>query len=123
MRRVGWVLVVAALTAMAVAAPTKIVSEHVGGSSSGQGSGDKAVATVRMAGLKFAPELLVVRKGTTVTFANNDVAPHTVSEDVAGGVDSGTLAPGKAFRLRVDHRLVYHCAIHPFMRATINLAG
>jgi plastocyanin len=82
-----------------------------------------ANTTVHMAGLKFSPGSLVVRKGTVVTFDDNDVAPHTVTEDAAGGLDSGVLAPGKSYRLVVDRRLVYHCTIHPFMKATINLAG
>jgi hypothetical protein len=51
------------------------------------------------------------------------VAPHTVTEDTAGGVDSGVLGPSKSFRLVIERRLVYHCAIHPFMKATIELSG
>ncbi|HSS09636.1 MAG TPA: hypothetical protein VLL25_07120 [Acidimicrobiales bacterium] len=117
-RVAGSALVVGALLAIAVAAPVKIVSRHVGSSGSSYAAG-----TVRMAGLKFSPGTLVVRRGTTVVFDNNDVVPHTVNEDASGGVDSGVLTPGKAFRLVVDRRLVYHCTIHPFMKATINLAG
>jgi plastocyanin len=116
--------VVIGLLGIAVAAPIKIVSKQVGsvGSSYG-GGGVSANATVHMEGLKFSPGALVVRKGTNILFDNNDVAPHTVTEDTAGEVDSGVLAPGKSFRLVVANRLVYHCAIHTFMRATINLAG
>jgi plastocyanin len=113
------VVVVGALLAIAIAAPVKIISKHVGASSAAAVAGD----TVHMAGLKFSPGALVVRKGTVVVFDNNDVAPHTVTEDTSGGIDSGVLTPGKAFRLVVDRRLVYHCTIHPFMKATINLAG
>ena len=75
-----------------------------------------------MAGLRFSPGAVVVRRGATVTFANDDVAPHTVTEDTAG-VESGVISPGKAFRLVVARRLVYHCEIHPFMKAKVNLAG
>jgi plastocyanin len=122
-RIAGWVVVVGGLLAIAVAAPVKIVSKHVGSSGGGSAYAAGVGATVRMAGLKFSPNALVIRKGTTVVFDNNDVAPHTVTEDGSGGVDSGVLTPRRAFRLVADRRLVYHCAIHPFMKATINLAG
>jgi plastocyanin len=122
MPRLGWGVVVGALLAVAVAAPVKIVSKHVGASSGATATGVSANATVHMAGLKFSPGSLVVRKDATVTFDNNDVAPHTVTEDNAS-VDSGVISPSKAFHLVVERSLVYHCTIHPFMKATINLAG
>jgi len=124
MRRITWMAVVGVFAAMAIAAPVKIAGKHVGRSqlASSTSRGD-APPVVRMAGLKFAPNALVVKKGTTVLFDNNDVAPHTITEDSAGGVDSGVLKPSGSFRLVIDRRLVYHCAIHPFMKATIDLAG
>jgi plastocyanin len=116
--RVTWLLVVGVFGAMAIAAPLKIATRQ------SRTAGRAGVGTdVHMAGLKFAPVALVVKKGTTVVFDNNDVAPHTVTEDGAGGIDSGVVSPGKSFRLVVERRLVYHCAIHPFMKATIELAG
>jgi plastocyanin len=124
MRRALWMVIVGGFAAMAIAVPVKLVAKHTGRAGTAATvasvSGD---FTVHMAGLKFAPGDLVVRRGTAVTFDNNDLAPHTVTEDGAGGVDSGVLSPGKAFRLVVSRRLVYHCAIHPFMTATIDLAG
>src|SRR5579859_4154171 len=122
MRRITWTLIVGVFAAMAIAAPVKIAGKHVGRSQPAS-STSRGDAVVRMAGLKFAPNVLVVKKGTSVLFDNNDVAPHTITEDGAGGVDSGVLKPSASFRLVVDRRLVYHCAIHPFMRATIDLAG
>src|SRR5579859_4030865 len=121
-RRITWMMVVGVFAAMAIAAPVKIAGKHLGRSQPA-GSTYRGDAVVRMAGLRFAPNELVVKKGTTVLFDNNDVAPHTITEDGAGGVDSGVLKPSASFRLVVDRRLVYHCAIHPFMRATIDLAG
>jgi plastocyanin len=75
-----------------------------------------------MAGLKFAPDALVVPRGTTVLFDNNDVAPHTVtSQD--GSIDSGILRPGATFSLVVNTRFEYFCAIHPSMEASIEIEG
>ena len=119
--RVVWSVIVAGFVVIAVAAPVKIISKHVK-SASPQPSGGGA-PVVHMAGLKFSPGRLVVKKGTNVVFDNNDVAPHTVTEDSAGGVESGTLSPGKSFSLVVNRTLVYHCAIHPFMKAQVDLAG
>jgi plastocyanin len=114
--RVRWLLVVGVFGVMAIAVPVKMAVKQ-GAAASGSGS------EVRMAGLKFAPITLTVKKGTTVRFDNNDVAPHTVTEDGPGGIDSGFVSPGKSFRLVVERRLVYHCAIHPFMKATLELSG
>jgi plastocyanin len=122
-RIAGWVVVIGALLAVAVAAPIKMMSKHVGSTGGGSAYAAGVGGTVHMAGLKFSPSALVVHKGTTVVFENNDVVPHTITEDTSGGADSGVLTPGKAFRLVVDGPLVYHCAIHPFMKASINLAG
>ena len=116
--RVTWLLLGGIFLVMAIAVPVKIAAKQASPADSAGGA-----AAVHMAGLKFAPIALVVKKGTTVVFANNDVAPHTVTEDGAGGIDSGIVSPGRSFRLVVARRLVYHCAIHPFMKATIEIAG
>jgi len=121
--KAAWAVVVAGLFAIAVAAPVKLISKHAGHSSPRGSGGASASTTVHMAGLKFSPSALVVPKGAVAVFDNNDVAPHTVTEDTPGGVDSGVLPPSKAFRLVISRRLVYHCTIHPSMKATVNLAG
>jgi plastocyanin len=123
MRRGLWLVIVGGFAAIAIAVPVKLVARHTGRAGTAATAAVGGDFTVHMAGLKFAPGDLVVRRGKAVTFDNDDLAPHTVTEDGAGGVDSGVLSPGKAFRLVVSRRLVYHCAIHPFMTATIDLAG
>jgi plastocyanin len=118
-QRLLWLGIVAVFVALAVAAPAKIINRHVGHSASSAASHG---TTVHMAGLKFSPGSLVVPKATTVIFDNNDVAPHTVTSD-DGAVDSGVLGPGKSFSLAVTSRLSYFCAIHPFMKAKIDITG
>jgi plastocyanin len=122
MSRGVWTVIVGIFGAIAIAAPVKIVNNHVGQSSSSTGT-VAGNPVIHMAGLMFSPGTIVVRKGATAVFDNNDVAPHTVTEDTAGGVDSGVMSPGQQFRLVVGRRLVYHCTIHPFMKARIDLAG
>jgi plastocyanin len=73
-------LIVAGFSAIAIAAPVKVIGKHTGREATAAtvaaSGGD---FTVHMAGLKFAPTDLVVRRDTTVTFDNNDLAPHTVT--------------------------------------------
>ena len=50
-------------------------------------------------------------------------APHTVTSDDGQTFDSGTIAPGGTFTFKftVAGSYPYHCNIHPYMRATVNL--
>jgi plastocyanin len=108
-----------------------LVARNLPASDSGDGSGGAAAAapatakrgttTVAMAGLKFSPATLSVRKGTTVVFDNDDVAPHTVtSQDDT--IDSGILDPGKSFSLVVTAGFKYRCTIHASMTASVVVA-
>lgn len=117
-RQLPWVLVVAIFAALAVTGPVKMAAKRTEPSPYGaEGS------SVKMAGLTFSPGTLTVPRGTEVIFDNDDVAPHTVTGDSAGATDSGILGPGKSFRLVVNERFLYHCAIHPSMKATIEILG
>ena len=78
--------------------------------------------TVVMAQIAFNPKTLTVAKGSEVVFENKDVAPHDVTADDPK-ISSGTLAPGKSFRLVVQQPFEYRCTIHPGMDAKVVLAG
>jgi plastocyanin len=78
--------------------------------------------TVVMAQIAFNPKTLTAAKGSEVVFENKDVAPHNVTSSDPK-VDSGTIAPGKTFRLTVQQPFEYECTIHPGMKAKIVLAG
>src|SRR5437016_7687429 len=109
-KRLLWLAIVAVYVALAVAAPATIISRHVGSSSAATTRPTPGTrTTVHMAGLKFSPGKLIVVKGTTVVFDNDDVAPHTVTAQSGGGVDSGVLSPGKSFTLVVSSGLAYFC--------------
>jgi plastocyanin len=116
-----WTLVVVLFAVLAVAGPVKMVKTRADADSSGgaAATGD----TVVMAKIAFAPTTLTVAKGTEVVFRNDDVAPHTVTAQGGGAVDSGILGPGKTFRLVVNEPLDYFCEIHPQMKAKVLLIG
>lgn len=116
--RALWAVVLIGLAILAVAGPYKMAThdnKKAGGSSAG--------SVVRMAGLRFSPSSVVVAPGATVTFVNDDVAPHTVTAR-DGSVESGTLKPGTGtFQLTVAGRLDYVCRIHPSMTGKIEISG
>ena len=88
-----------------------------------QGTSAPAKAnTVVMAQIAFNPKTLTAAKGSEVVFENKDVAPHNVTADNPK-ISSGTIAPGKAFRLVVQQPFEYRCTIHPGMDAKVVLAG
>lgn len=125
-RRVLWIGIVVFFLAMALAGPTAMVrasrpARRAAAAGGGAGSGGGAV--VRMQNIAFAPATLTVARGTEVLFQNADTAPHTVTAKTPGGVDSGTLSPGRTFRLVVDQPLDYVCTIHPSMTGKILLSG
>ncbi len=66
--------------------------------------------------LTFAPARLEVSPGDTVTWANRDIVPHTVT-GVEGRWDSRLLASGESFTLvvRDDSPGEYRCEYHPLM--------
>ena len=124
-RRLVSTLLVAGVLVIGLAGPVKIAREQLAARATATTSPTgTAGPAVHMAGLAFAPDVLTVAKGAEVQLVNDDTAPHTVTADAAGGVDSGTLAPGSGtFRLTVDQGFAYHCAIHPSMTAEIRING
>lgn len=68
----------------------------------------------------FEPQELVVTAGTTVTWSNDDVTPHTVTAD-DGAFDSGRMDPGGTFSFTFDEPGTYSyiCSFHPGMTGTV----
>lgn len=64
--------------------------------------------------------VVVVGKNNTVTWINNDNAPHTVTAD-DGSFNSGNLNAGESWThvFTTPGSYTYHCGYHPWMRATI----
>lgn len=77
-----------------------------------------AQATIK--GYAFNPGTLTVKKGTKVTWTNQDVAKHTVSFD-SMAVESPFLGSGETFSYTFDKAgtYPYHCAPHPYMKGTV----
>lgn len=81
--------------------------------------------TIIIKDFAFTPEKITVKKGTTVTFINEDIAQHNAVDDDANpkGPDGPLLSQGESYEYVADEIGVYdyHCAPHPFMKGTIEV--
>lgn len=85
--------------------------------------GGASTLDVKIVNFAFEPEPVVAKVGETITWTNNDAAPHTVTLD-DGSADSGNLAKGSTFDHAFDAAgtYTYHCAIHSQMKGTIEIS-
>jgi plastocyanin len=81
-------------------------------------------ASVRIANLAFDPPTITVPAGSTVTWSNDDVTPHTVTA-VDGQFDSGIFDPGANFSwtFRESGTFAYQCLLHPNMQGRVVVEG
>ncbi len=70
--------------------------------------------------MRFQTATLTVPVGTTIRWINRDPVAHTSTSD-DGLWESPLFGPGESFELRFDEAgtYPYHCAPHPFMKATV----
>ena len=87
----------------------------IGAMADAQASGAKSVS---IKGLAFHPPTLTVKRGTKVTFANQDNTTHTAT---SGSFDTKRIAPGSSVTVKFSSKgtFAYHCKIHPFMKGKI----
>jgi len=86
----------------------------------------KDAVTVKIASFKFKPDPVKVKAGGTITFVNQDKAPHTAQTDLnpkTAEFDSGRLATGdqKAVELAKSGKFEYFCVYHRFMEGTVEV--
>ena len=74
---------------------------------------------VMIEGMKFQPEMVIVKHGDTVVWHNTDVVPHTATG--AGRFDSGLIPPGASWSWTAGQagRVDYLCTYHPGMKAAV----
>ena len=92
--------------------------------SSGAAAGESMSAgesvTVRIDGMRFIPEKITVKPGTTVTWVHGSQMPHTISGN-ADGLRSGTLYNGQQFShtFSAEGSYDYICGLHPSMTGSV----
>ena len=75
---------------------------------------------LEIANFAFSPETITVAMGTTVTWYNNDSAPHTVTTREPL-FNSGRLSRNETFSYVFEQRgtFEYYCSIHPYMAGKV----
>lgn len=75
---------------------------------------------VTIQGFSFQPATITVKKGTTVTWTNNDPTNHTVTGDT-GGPASDQFRKGESYAFTFDTvgEYPYHCTLHATMKGTV----
>lgn len=77
-------------------------------------------AKVSIVNFAFAPAEITINAGESVTWSNDDGAPHGLAyHDGAKGTD--LLLPGATFSRRFDRpgTFDYNCAVHPYMTGRV----
>lgn len=71
-------------------------------------------AAVTMASLAFNPATLTIKRGTTVTWTNNDSVSHQIK---SASFNSDILSQGQSYSMTFNDAGIfdYSCAIHPAM--------
>ncbi len=85
-------------------------------------AGTVSQTAVNISGFVYQPKTISVAAGTTVVWTNSDAMAHTVTAD-DGSFDSGTMATGATFSHTFTKAgsFSYHCALHPSMKASVNV--
>jgi plastocyanin len=78
--------------------------------------------SVRIANFAFSPAAVTVSPGDTITWTNEDSAPHTVTTSSGPqALNSPTLSQGQSwsYTFSAVGTYGYYCAVHPDMRAEV----
>jgi plastocyanin len=78
--------------------------------------------TIRMKDFDFSPRDATIAKGATVTWVNEDAAPHDATDDDKVWATE-ILNKGQSGSVRFDEAGVYeyHCSIHPYMKGRVTV--
>jgi len=99
-------------------APRKVVVQGAGAKRAelGNGGGTK----VSIANFAFAPAAITVKRGTTISWSNDDGSPHAVAFKY-GSDGAKNLLPKDSFSRAFDTAgsFDYFCSFHPYMQAKV----
>lgn len=94
------------------------------GTNSQQPTNPVQTNTVTIKDMAFSPANITVKKGTTVTWTNQDSTSHTVTEtDGKTGPNSQPLDQGQSFTFTYNQTgtFNYHCSIHSEMTGSVTV--
>jgi plastocyanin len=98
--------------------------DDTGGTAAGAGDAAASGSEVVIKGFSFDPMEIEVASGTTVTWTNEDAAPHTIKDNSDLFPESDELAQGDTFSFTYDApgEHPYVCGIHPYMKGTVTVS-
>ncbi|HSH31575.1 MAG TPA: cupredoxin family copper-binding protein [Candidatus Saccharimonadales bacterium] len=139
-RGLGIIIVVAAIAAIAgvvlvgssrqssnQASDQPVTDINTSAPAPSDGGGTKAEGDqVTIQGFAFKPETIKVKKGTTVTWTNQDSAKHNVvstEDSPAKGLNGPLLSKGQTYSYTFTQvgTYSYLCEPHPYMKATVEV--
>jgi plastocyanin len=130
------IVVIVAIAAIAVAnkndnnvtnpppAPTSSTNESTNKNSNPSPSPEaSSTNSVSIVNMDYSPTSITVKKGTAVTWTNNDDVTHTVTADSGNAFDSGNMDKGKTFSHTFDTvgTFAYHCMYHSNMHGKVTV--
>ncbi len=81
--------------------------------------------TVRISNYEYLPEKITVKKGTTVTWKNEDIAKHTVTveDGIVEGPKSEFFGKGEeySYTFNTVGNYPYYCEPHPYMKGSVEV--
>lgn len=113
----GDVTTTVTITLMQDAAGTPVATP-----AAGSGQGDEAgTVTVEIKDFAYGPETVTIPAGGTVTWTNQDAAPHTATAQDREVLQSGALAQGESYSQTFDTpgTYEYFCEFHAGMKGTV----
>jgi plastocyanin len=84
-------------------------------------------ASVSQKNIQFSPKALTVKKGTTVTWTNDDSVNHDVTKTSGPGPDfssgKGNMAQGDSYKQKLNTAgtIKYECTVHPGMTGSVTV--
>lgn len=83
----------------------------------------QAAAKVTIKTLKYTPDSIEIKKGETVEWVNNDLAPHTVTSQSGDILNSGAIEADSTWRHTFPEpgTFPYYCTFHHEMKGTVTV--
>ncbi len=80
-------------------------------------------SSVAIKDMAFSPTNISVKKGTKVTWTNNDSMGHSVISENDGGPHSSVLSKGQSYSFTFDAAgtFNYICGVHPSMKGKVTV--
>lgn len=110
MRTISAIRIATALAVILLGAPRAVAAQPA----------PTATAEVKIDQFAFVPQRITVKAGTTVTWINEDDAPHTIASSSklfkSKALDTGDKFP---FTFTAPGTYAYFCSVHPHMTGTV----